>query len=221
VSDEKKQGFVDKLKSAIWRWLASPLKKDVAGLMWRVPKGIYILVIFFVYVAVFVPGSPQPQVAEEASGQTNVAEAAPTTAPKAEPATPVAATKAPETKVKTKAPEPKPAATEAPVAKAAPKATKAPPKATKAPPKQSACEQRMKVAHGVDEMKEKISDLFPAALACSSVEEWVAASDKYPNALDGVNPEQFLRNICTYNAEIKESQLCVIALKDGLYPDNP
>lgn len=72
----------------------------------------------------------------------------------------------------------------------------------------SACEEAFSEAAAVDEMQDLIEDLFPAVHACSTLDEWAAASDAYPDALDGANPELFLTNICANYSEIADAELC-------------
>lgn len=70
------------------------------------------------------------------------------------------------------------------------------------------CEQAFAEAAEVGEMEDVLADLYPAARNCLSVDEWVDASEKYPDALDGADPVIFLRNLCTDPDLIGANDLC-------------
>lgn len=72
-----------------------------------------------------------------------------------------------------------------------------------------ACLDAMQQAAAVDEMQDTVSDLYPALAACDSLEAWSAASEEYPDALDGAEPETFARNACVTAPEAaREGPLC-------------
>lgn len=74
------------------------------------------------------------------------------------------------------------------------------------------CARDFAAAAEVDEMEDTGSDLYPAAKSCSSLEEWIAASEAHPDALDGADPETFARNTCLYgpeeDPELEDAALC-------------
>lgn len=69
-----------------------------------------------------------------------------------------------------------------------------------------ACDAAFAEAAAVDQMQDTVADLYPAAHACTSVEDWVAASEGNPGAID-VDPEVFLGNMCL-SPEIADADLC-------------
>ena len=58
------------------------------------------------------------------------------------------------------------------------------------------CNAAFAEAAAVDEMQDTVEDLVPAIEACTSIEDWAAASDLNPAALEGTDPETFLTNMC-------------------------
>ncbi len=72
------------------------------------------------------------------------------------------------------------------------------------------CLDTMQVAAGVDEMSDTVEDLYPALLACSSLQDWSLAAAQ-TDALDGVNPETFAYNSCVYGGPA-DSATCVEAI---------
>ena len=73
----------------------------------------------------------------------------------------------------------------------------------------SACLLAFEQAAAVDVARSTVSDLYPAALACETVEEWAAASATHPGALDGADPATFARNMClSAPPDVRAGQLC-------------
>lgn len=70
----------------------------------------------------------------------------------------------------------------------------------------SACERIFSAAANIPDTQDSVSDLDKAVTACSSLDEWTAASKKFPKALDGADPKLFLTNRCKYG-EIS-AELC-------------
>jgi hypothetical protein len=63
----------------------------------------------------------------------------------------------------------------------------------------TACEQAFYEASQISDFQDTVEDLYPAARACGTVDEWVQANTKYPGAIDGsVSPVLFLQNVCRY-----------------------
>ena len=56
-----------------------------------------------------------------------------------------------------------------------------------------------------------MSDLDAAVRACPTEEAWRAASEAFPDALDGASAAEFLRNRCTYEPALADAALCKAA----------
>jgi len=72
----------------------------------------------------------------------------------------------------------------------------------------SACLRAFKSAAAVSRFQDTNEDLFPAFRACGSLEEWRAASDKYPDALDGADPDSYAKTVCEQNAAVMGTPIC-------------
>lgn len=70
----------------------------------------------------------------------------------------------------------------------------------------TACDDAFREAASISDMQDRVEDLDPALRACSSIEEWVAAAERHPRALDGVDPETWLRNRCQFGGP--DTPLC-------------
>jgi hypothetical protein len=70
-----------------------------------------------------------------------------------------------------------------------------------------ACRAAFQAAAAVDETADTVTDLDPAIPACFSLEQWSEASEAYPAALDGADPQEFLRNRCL-DAHLATIALC-------------
>jgi len=73
---------------------------------------------------------------------------------------------------------------------------------------ESACEAAFREAAAVDVMADTVEDLDAAVRACATEDEWRAASDAYPDALDGAPAGEFLRNRCSYEPALADTTLC-------------
>ena len=80
-------------------------------------------------------------------------------------------------------------------------------------PVMSACDSAFAAAAAVSRMADRVEDLDPAILVCSTIREWNLSARHYPAALDGVDTEIFLSNRCTFGAI--SAPLC-----DACNPDN-
>jgi hypothetical protein len=78
------------------------------------------------------------------------------------------------------------------------------------------CNDAFAEAAAVSDLEDTLEDLEPAVTACTSAEDWTAASDAYPAAVDGADPLVFLANECAYGDQ--ERPLCqeVLAMCDEL-----
>jgi hypothetical protein len=74
----------------------------------------------------------------------------------------------------------------------------------------SACEQAFAVAAEVDDMQDTVADIYPALSACETLDEFEAADETHPSALDGADPETYARNACASasDAAVKQAPLC-------------
>ena len=76
----------------------------------------------------------------------------------------------------------------------------------------TACELSFADAAAVSDTQDTVEDLDPAVRACTSLEEWGAASAAYPGALDGANPFEFLGNRCDVGEGLSATNLCGLLL---------
>lgn len=60
------------------------------------------------------------------------------------------------------------------------------------------CRAAFKSAAEISSLNDTVEDLDAAVNLCGSLDEWTSASEAYPAALDGVDPETFLRNRCQF-----------------------
>jgi hypothetical protein len=74
---------------------------------------------------------------------------------------------------------------------------------------ETACQAAFKAAAAIDDMHDSVEDLDPAIRACRTMDEWLAASVKYPKAINaGVDPRIFLANRCFYGTGLAGTPLC-------------
>ena len=72
----------------------------------------------------------------------------------------------------------------------------------------TACQSAMADAAAVGDTADALADLYPAVRACATLAEFSAASALHPDALDGVEPEVILPNLCANEASITDTPLC-------------
>lgn len=75
-------------------------------------------------------------------------------------------------------------------------------------PSQSKCEEAMESAAQVSKFEDTVEDINPAIRSCSSLDEFKAASSKFPDALDGADDEIFVKNRCLDGTALSHFQLC-------------
>lgn len=75
-------------------------------------------------------------------------------------------------------------------------------------PALSNCEKAMKAAAEVSDIQDTVEDIDPAIRACESMDEFKAASFKFPKALDGVDEQIFVTNRCMYNPSLNDTAIC-------------
>lgn len=111
--------------------------------------------------------------------------------------------------------ETSPAPTPEPTPSFAPEPTEEPAAESQA----SACMQVFAQAAQTQEMQDTVEDLDPALRTCTSIEEWLAANEAYPEAISKslpVDPIEFLINRCLY-ADDADTPLCAEVREQ--YPD--
>ena len=72
----------------------------------------------------------------------------------------------------------------------------------------TACEAAFRHMAAVDVRQDEVADLDAAVRACSTEDEWTAAAEAFPDALDGGSPGVFLRSRCFYDTVLAETVLC-------------
>lgn len=71
------------------------------------------------------------------------------------------------------------------------------------------CASAFARAASVSEFHDTHADLFPAYAACRDVEEWTAASRRFPAAIDGADPIRYAMTVCAGNqAELGQTAIC-------------
>ena len=71
---------------------------------------------------------------------------------------------------------------------------------------ESACESAFAAAATIGDMEDTVEDLDPAIRVCKSVDEWIAASEAHPGAIDFADPVVYLTNRCLYSSEPDSAQ---------------
>lgn len=70
------------------------------------------------------------------------------------------------------------------------------------------CNAAFASAAAKGDMEDSVTDLYPAAEACLSIQEWTQANEANPGAIDkGVNSATFARNMCL-SQEVADAPLC-------------
>ena len=72
----------------------------------------------------------------------------------------------------------------------------------------SSCESAMKATAAISDMQDTVEDLDPTIRACATLDEFITASSKYPEALDGADEETVIVNRCKYNLTLQDTALC-------------
>jgi hypothetical protein len=73
-----------------------------------------------------------------------------------------------------------------------------------------ACDSAFARAADVDEFRDTVSDLYPAAMECSNLDDWKLGASANPGAIaEGVDPVLFAYNMCTdAPAEVRSGTVC-------------
>ncbi|MBW3663522.1 MAG: hypothetical protein KY469_10520 [Actinobacteria bacterium] len=79
-----------------------------------------------------------------------------------------------------------------------------------APAYTAECGDAFADAAAVDAMQDTNEDLYPAVIACQDLAAFADAAEDHPGALDGVDPETWLDNICQSadDPDVTGSALC-------------
>lgn len=72
----------------------------------------------------------------------------------------------------------------------------------------SACDSAVREAADISPMADTVSDLDNAIRECSTLAEFEAAANQFPDALDGVGARGFIANRCAAEPGIESSALC-------------
>jgi hypothetical protein len=82
------------------------------------------------------------------------------------------------------------------------------------------CEEAWREAASIGDMRDTAEDLYPAVVACRSLDEWNAAAAKYPVISPGVDEVLYLSNLCHYGP--KSANLCqwLKANPSFIHPDS-
>lgn len=72
-------------------------------------------------------------------------------------------------------------------------------------------------AAAVDASEETVEDTDPAIVACGSVDEFTAAAEDHPGALDGADPVTWLENRCQHaqGPDVADSDICQELANEG------
>ncbi len=78
---------------------------------------------------------------------------------------------------------------------------------------ETACEAEFRRSAARDHTLGRGRGLEQAIRVCESLEEWTAASAAHPGALDGIDPETFLRHSCRNGIFLNAEPLCASVLR--------
>jgi hypothetical protein len=70
------------------------------------------------------------------------------------------------------------------------------------------CDEAWQAAADVSDTEDTHEDLHPAFTACTSFDEWAAASERHPSVLDGSDPLVYAQIQCEYVTELSDSPVC-------------
>jgi hypothetical protein len=77
-----------------------------------------------------------------------------------------------------------------------------------APDGQSACDQAFAQAIAIDPGADTISAIDGAIAGCQSLEAWVDAAQRFPDALDGQDPDLIAGERCAASTELAHTAVC-------------
>ena len=71
------------------------------------------------------------------------------------------------------------------------------------------CDKAFAAVAAVGDFRDIGEDLHTAVVACQSIDEWVAASERNPGAIaDFVDPQVFFGNSCVFGDDMATTRLC-------------
>jgi hypothetical protein len=73
---------------------------------------------------------------------------------------------------------------------------------------QSACDQAIAQAVAIDPASDTVSSVDGAIAGCPSLEAWVTAAERYPDAFGGVDPAAVADERCATNAALASTPVC-------------
>ena len=73
---------------------------------------------------------------------------------------------------------------------------------------QSACDQAVAQAMAIDPGSDTVAAVGGAIAGCPSLEAWVAAAERYPDAFDGQDPATLANELCG-SVELANTPFCI------------
>ena len=73
---------------------------------------------------------------------------------------------------------------------------------------QSACDQAVAQATAIDPGSDTVGALDGAIAQCPSLEAWVAAAERYPDAIDGQDPTAIANELCG-SEQLANTPVCI------------
>jgi hypothetical protein len=74
---------------------------------------------------------------------------------------------------------------------------------------QSACDQAIAQAVAIDPASDTVSSVDGSIAGCPSLEAWVAAAERNPDAFGGQDPAAVASERCATNAELANTAVCI------------
>jgi hypothetical protein len=74
---------------------------------------------------------------------------------------------------------------------------------------QSACDQSFAQAMAIDPGSDTVNAVDGAIAGCQSLETWVAAAERYPDAFGGQDPVAVANERCDTSAELQNTAVCI------------
>jgi hypothetical protein len=74
---------------------------------------------------------------------------------------------------------------------------------------QSACDQAIAQAVAIDPASDTVSSVDGSIAGCPSLEAWVAAAERYPDAFGGQDAAAVADERCTTNAALANTAVCI------------
>jgi hypothetical protein len=74
--------------------------------------------------------------------------------------------------------------------------------------RQSACDDAFAQAMAIDPGSDTVNSIDGAIAGCQSLEMWVAAAERFPDAFGGQDPAAVASQRCAANAALSEAAVC-------------